>query len=130
MQRLFSCRPIAAGLREQAKAEMNKMIEMNVIEPVEKPTDWCSGSTIAPNPNGKTRMCIDLTALNKSVQREVYPLPRISDMLTRLSKGRVFSKLDANSGYMIIAKGERFILHLIVFRAKTHFSFSHTRAII
>ena len=44
-------------------------------------------------------MCIDLTALNKSVQREVYPLPRISDMLTRLSEERVFSKLDANSGF-------------------------------
>ena len=98
-RRLFSPRPIAAGLREQAKAEIDKMLEMNVIEPVEEPTDWCSGLTIAPKPNGKIRMCIDLTALNKSVQREVYPLPRISDMLTRLSEGRVFSKLDANSGF-------------------------------
>ena len=98
-RRLFSPRPIAAGLRDQAKAEIDKMLEMSVIEPVEEPTDWCSGLTIAPKPGGKIRMCIDLTALNKSVQREVYPLPRISDMLTKLSEGRVFSKLDANSGF-------------------------------
>ena len=92
-------RPIAAGLRVQAKAEIYKMLEINIIEPVEEPTDWCSRSKIAPKPDGKIRMCIDLTALIKSVQREVYPLPRISDMSTRLSEGRVFSKLDASSGF-------------------------------
>ena len=36
---LFSPRPIAAGLREQAKAELDKFLEMSVIEPVEEPTD-------------------------------------------------------------------------------------------
>ena len=48
-QILFSPRPTAAGLREQAKAEIDKMLEMNVIEPVEEPTDWCSDLTIASN---------------------------------------------------------------------------------
>ena len=105
-RRLFSPRPIAAGLRDQAKVEIDKMLELDVIEKVEEPTDWCSGLTIAPKPGGKIRMCIDLTALNKSVQREVYPLPRISDMLTRLSEGRIFSKLDANSGFWQIKMEE------------------------
>ena len=55
------------------------------------------------NDNTETRdenpKCIDFTALNKNAKREVYPLPSISDMLTRLSKGRVFSKLNANSEF-------------------------------
>ena len=38
-RRLFSSKPIAVGLGEQAKAEIEKMLEMNVIEPVEEPTD-------------------------------------------------------------------------------------------
>ena len=97
--RLNAPRPIAAGLREKAQEEINKMLKMDVIEPVEQPTDWCSGLTIAPKPNGNIRMCVDLTMLNKGVQRELYPLPRVSDMLSQLSKGRLFSKLDANSGF-------------------------------
>ena len=44
-------------------------------------------------------MCVDLTALNKGFMRETYPLPRISEMLSRLSEGKIFSKLDANSGF-------------------------------
>ena len=97
--RLFSPRPIAAGLREQAKLEIDGMLASKVIEPVEEPTDWCSGLTIAPKKGGKIRMCVDLTGLNKGVKREVYPLPRVSDLLCELSKGTVFSKLDANSGF-------------------------------
>jgi hypothetical protein len=96
---LYAARPVAAGLREKAKAELDSMLEQGVIEAVERPTEWCSGLTIAPKPNGGIRMCVDLTALNKGVKREVYPFPKVSDMLSRLSGGRVFSKLDANSGF-------------------------------
>jgi transposase InsO family protein len=97
--RLCAPRPIAAGLRDKAKLEINRMLGLDVIEPVENPTEWCSGLTIAPKPNGAIRMCVDLTQLNKGVKRELYPFPRVSDMLSRLSEGRVFSKLDANSGF-------------------------------
>ena len=96
---LFSPRPIAAGLKEKAKKELDSMLEMGVIERVERPTDWCSGLTIAPKANGGIRMCVDLTMLNKGVRRETYPLPRVSDMLARLSEGKIFSKLDANAGF-------------------------------
>ena len=96
---LCAPRPIAAGLKEKAKQELDRMLDLNVIEPVEEPTEWCSGLTIAPKSNGKIRMCVDLTMLNKGVQRELYPLPRVSEMLSQLSKGRLFSKLDANSGF-------------------------------
>ena len=96
---LYAPRSIPAGLRDKAKLEIDSMLAKDVIEPVEEPTEWCSGLTIAPKPNGKIRMCVDLTQLNKSVEREIYPLPRVSDMLSRLAEGRIFSKLDANSGF-------------------------------
>ena len=69
---------------------------MKVIEPVEIPTEWCSGLTIAPKPNGAIHLCVDLTRLNKGVKRETYPLPRVGDMLSRLSEGSIFFK---NSGF-------------------------------
>ena len=92
-------RPIAIGLREKARKELQSMAELKVIEPVEHPTDWCSGLTIVPKANGNIRMCVDLTMLNRGVEREFYPLPRVNDMLSQLSTGRLFSKLDANSGF-------------------------------
>ena len=44
-------------------------------------------------------MCVDLVRLNKGVARQVYLLPRVSDTLSYLAKGRIFSKLDTNSGF-------------------------------
>ena len=113
--KLFSARPIPAGLRVKAKAELDKMLRLNVIEPVDQPTEWCSGLTIAPKPNGAIRMCVDLTALNKGVRREVHPFPRVSDMLSQLAEGRVFSKLDANSGFwqVKIDPGDRLLTTFI-----------------
>ena len=40
-----------------------------------------------------------LKPLNESVLREVYPLPRVDDTLAQLTGAKVFSKLDANSGF-------------------------------
>lgn len=97
--RLYTPRSIPVGLRERAKEKIDQMLEMGVIEPVEEPTDWCFGLTIAPKSNGDIRMCVDLTQLNKSVKREIYPLPRVSDMLAMLSEGKIFSKIDCTSGF-------------------------------
>ena len=102
----MTLRNIAAGLREKVKDEIDKILLMKVIEPVEIPTEWCSGLTIAPKPNGAIRLCVDLTRLNKGVKREMYPLPRVSDMLSRLSEGTIFSKMDANSGFWQVKLSE------------------------
>ena len=60
--RLYAPRPIAAGWKEQAKNEIDKMLSLDVIEPGEEATEWCSGLTIATKSNGFLRLCVDLTA--------------------------------------------------------------------
>lgn len=62
--RIRSPRPIPIGLRAKAKSEIDKMFQLNVIEPVEVLTDRCSVLTIVPKPNNCIRMCIDLTMLD------------------------------------------------------------------
>ena len=54
---------------------------------------------VVPKPNGNIRICVDLTNLNKSVMREKYPLPIIDHTLGKLAGAKMFSKLDANSGF-------------------------------
>ena len=92
-------RKLPMGLREATKKELDRMLHMEVIEKVEEPREWCSGMVVAPKANGQVRICVDLTALNKSVHRENYPLPRVEELLAGLEGSNIFSKMDANSGF-------------------------------
>ena len=73
--------------------------EDDIIEKVTKPTDWWSFSVPYP-PQKKTRRCQDMLRfkkkLNSAVKREHFMLPNISP---KLRGSRIFSKLDAASGF-------------------------------
>jgi len=49
--------------------------------------------------NGKWRMCVDYTDLNKSYPRDAYPLPNIDRLVDGATGNKVLSFLDAYSGY-------------------------------
>ena len=49
--------------------------------------------------DGSMRMCIDFRSLNMNTKLDRYPIPRINDLLDRLGKARVFSKIDLRAGY-------------------------------
>jgi hypothetical protein len=53
------------------------------------------------------RMCVDYRALNKVTVRNQYPLPWIDDLFDRLSRIKVFSRIDLRSGYYQIWITER-----------------------
>uniref|UniRef100_A0A3B3S0H0 ribonuclease H n=1 Tax=Paramormyrops kingsleyae TaxID=1676925 RepID=A0A3B3S0H0_9TELE len=75
------------------------MEAMGVVSKVTQPTDWCAGMVVVPKTNGKIRICVDLTHLNKGVKRERHILPSVDQTLAQLSGAKVFSKLDARSGF-------------------------------
>ena len=75
------------------------MQDLGVIEKVEQPTDWCSGMVVVPKANGKVRICVDLTRLNRSVQCERHILPSVEHTLAQIGGAKIFTKLDANSGF-------------------------------
>ena len=92
-------RRVAIPLIPAVKAELCRMQELGVISKVTEPTDWCAGMVVVPKPNGKVRICVDLTRLNESVCRERHTLPAVDKTLAQLAGAKVFTKLDANSGF-------------------------------
>ena len=92
-------RKVPLPLLSETKKEIDRMLELGVIRPVQEPTEWCAPIVIVPKPNGKVRLCVDLTKLNLSVKREIHPLPSVDHILGKLGNSKVFSKLDANSAF-------------------------------
>ena len=65
------------------------MEKIGVITKISEPTEWCAGIVVVPKPNGKIRICVDLTKLNKSVCRERHVLPAVDHVLAQLSGATV-----------------------------------------
>jgi hypothetical protein len=60
---------------------------------------WLANPVIVPKANGKLRMCIDYTSLNKACPKDPYPLPRIDKIVDSTSRCDLLSFLDAYSGF-------------------------------
>ena len=76
------------------------MEKIGVIRKVIEPTEWVSSMVAVGKKNSeKLRICIDIRDLNKAIMREHYPLPTIESTTHKLSKAKIFSVLDAKTGY-------------------------------
>ena len=84
---------------KKLQEKIKGMEQMDVIEPIDDPTEWCSPIVVVPKAGGMVRICVDLTRLNQAVHWEVYQIPTVEETLGSLKEGSVFSKLDANSGF-------------------------------
>ena len=49
--------------------------------------------------NGKWRMCVDFTDLNKACPKDSYPLPRVDVLVNLTARHQLLSFMDAFSGY-------------------------------
>jgi hypothetical protein len=49
--------------------------------------------------NGKWRICVDFTSLNKAWHKDDFPLPRISTLVDSAAGCELLSLLDYFSGY-------------------------------
>ncbi len=72
---------------------------MGVISKIDVPIPWCAGMVVVPKKDRTVKICVDLKPLNTAVLREPHPLPKVDDTLAQWSGAKVFSKLDANSGF-------------------------------
>ena len=91
-------RKVPVVLQVSVKEELQMMENDGVIKNQERPTDWVNSMVIVETPK-KLRICLDPRDLNKAIKREHFPMKTIEEVVQNMPGAKVFSKLDATSGY-------------------------------
>ena len=78
--------PMAA--KQEIATQLQKMQDQGVIQPSSSP--WASPVVLVRKKDGTMRFCIDYRQLNKVTKPDVFPLPRIVDLLDQLGKAQFF----------------------------------------
>jgi ribonuclease HI len=98
-------RPVKQTLRrfdeEKRRAigeEIHKLLAAGFIKEVFHP-EWLANPVLVRKKDGKWRMCVDYTGLNKACPKVPYPLPRIDQIMDSTAGCKTLSFLDAYSGY-------------------------------
>ena len=80
------------------------METQGIVQPSSSP--WASPVVLVPKKDGSLRFCVDYRKLNSLTRKDVYPLPRVDDILTALGEAQYFTSLDLASGYWQIGFSE------------------------
>jgi hypothetical protein len=89
---------ISEDKAEGAQNEVKRLLNAGVIREV-KYLEWVANTVMVKKANGKWRMCIDFTDLNKAYPKDEFPLPRIDSLVDAAASLELMSLLDCYSGY-------------------------------
>ena len=78
--------------------EVRKLLEAGFIREVYYP-DWLANVVMVKKNNGKWRMCVDFTDLNRACPKDSYPLLWIDTLVDSTARHELLSFMDAFSGY-------------------------------
>ena len=88
---------VSPAQRQLIDEQAQEMLDNGVIRPSKSP--YSSPVLLVKKSDGKDRFCVDFRRLNLNTKKDVYPLPRVDDMLDALGKADYFSVLDLQSGF-------------------------------
>src|SRR5260221_5019826 len=57
---------------------------------------------ICQEKDGSLHLCMDFCTLNRVTEKDCYPLPLISDLLTSPTPARIYSKIDLKHAYHLV----------------------------
>ncbi|MCH81337.1 hypothetical protein A2U01_0002123 [Trifolium medium] len=83
---------------DAAEKAVKDLLEANFIFEARYIT-WLSNVVLVKKSNGKWRMCVDYTDLNRACPKDAYPLPCIDKLVDNSSGFKLLSFMDAYSGY-------------------------------
>ena len=66
------------------------MIDLDITDPVQKPTDWVNGLVVVEKPSRKLRVCLDPGPLSKAINREHFHLPTAGEVSPKCQGHLIF----------------------------------------
>ena len=104
--------------RAKVSEELDRLLKLDIIEPVEGPTPWINPVVVVPKSSGEIH-------LNEAIIRERFPIPTLDEVVQGMHGAKVFSKLDLKEGCHQLELEEHsreittFSTHKGLFRYKT-----------
>jgi RNase H-like domain found in reverse transcriptase/Reverse transcriptase (RNA-dependent DNA polymerase)/Integrase zinc binding domain/Retroviral aspartyl protease len=89
--------PLNHRQQQSLKRQLDELLAAGLIRPSRSP--WAAPVFFVPKEGGDDRMVCDYRGLNALIKKNNSSLPHVKELLARLNKGRVFTKLDLRSGY-------------------------------
>ena len=90
-------RPLPPTLYKEMRSLLQGMLEKGVIK--ESCSPWAAPIVLVQKKCGAWRFCVDYRKLNSVTHKDAFPLPRIEDSLTSLTRAEWYTTLDLASGY-------------------------------
>ncbi|XP_013629770.1 PREDICTED: uncharacterized protein LOC106335718 [Brassica oleracea var. oleracea] len=78
--------------------EVDRLLGAGSIAEVRYP-EWLANPVVVKKKNGKWRVCVDFTYLNKACPKDSYPLPSIDHLVESTAGNEMLTFMDAFSGY-------------------------------
>ena len=91
-------RSFALERQKAINEEVGKLLQAWAIREVEYP-EWLANVVLVKKANGKWRLCIDFTDLNRACPKDSFPLSRIDLIVDATASHELLSFMDAFSGY-------------------------------
>ncbi|XP_058080632.1 uncharacterized protein LOC131228782 [Magnolia sinica] len=82
--------------------EVAKLVDIGFIEEVHYP-NWIANVVLVKKANGKWRVCIDYSNLNKACPKDGFPISRIDQLINSTAGHELLTFMDAYFGYSQIA---------------------------
>ena len=109
-------------LRKQIELELDRLVEREVLEPVNN--SLCAFPTVnIVKQSGSVRVCGDFKDINKFMVVDQHPIPHLSDLFTVLVGRQKFSKIDLSDAYNQLELDSESQKYLVIYPHKGLFKF-------
>jgi hypothetical protein len=90
--------PVTHSLEETTKTEMKSLTDIDVFNR-SSDSEWAVPTFIQTKKTGDVRILTDFRRLNAHIKRKPFPLPKISDLFSKLSEFKYAMAIELNMAY-------------------------------
>lgn len=92
-------RRVPLTIKNRLGETLKSLTSRGIIQPVNDPLKRVNNIVIIEKPNKTLRICIDPNELNKHIVREIYPLPTLEEISTKLNNTNIYYVFDIKGAY-------------------------------